>query len=423
MATVGFMTVADNAVAKPAPWAGVSIPVTHFFTSSAITTPYGAGYKITTNGSPDSSYHFIQVQNVPWLVGSAKCAIITGNFTQWDSFGDLAPTRRYIDAYVLSNDMTTVLGKSRLMDERDEIGVWHMRTAFISGLTTGTYVKIGIGKYDAWINDWKLTASMAGVTSSFPNAPAWPHENLGPSSITVHGNSNYVWTELSNDFSFSQNTQFASGIYYHARDPYVTYFGQYTPGDVVGIRYTDVCGQNYQMGSYMGSMTDFGIPDGASYWIVARYDAVIDFGWQSQNTQYIKVNQQVLSLPLYKSGQTYGSGVTTGNNDIGRYYDCWFSYGVRSTPANLLPPIEGGPVYRLRASDIGALITSPTGGAFTGHYDILVWNWTTGLWLMYQMGSPATDYVIPPVYLGDLSHFGFRIYLSGANGLITYNTS
>lgn len=89
---------------------------------------------------------------------------VKGYFRQSDTFSPgLQPGRRLVLIYVMySENINNIVKTAQVLDYTDGTD-WKYKDLSITGLTPGKLVKVGIGRPDAWVADWKLVAEWADI--------------------------------------------------------------------------------------------------------------------------------------------------------------------------------------------------------------------------------------------------------------------
>ena len=148
-------------------WYGCTIPDGHyvnFYELDYLGLP--GGHVDQYDDMSDYSYYMLGVSTETHAVGDSGMLSVSGYFRMWDDFTpDLEEGRRYVKVYALDEAATTVLAETVVLDHDDDPNVWEYRdNRILTGLTPGSTVSIGVGRYDAWeYNNWELMAEWAGV--------------------------------------------------------------------------------------------------------------------------------------------------------------------------------------------------------------------------------------------------------------------
>jgi hypothetical protein len=138
---------------------------------SEISTPYGDGFHVDTIGSSAYKYTFAGYYTGYFVADSSGEISGSGYFRQYDTFySSLQPGRRYLRAYALSPDLSTIEASYEILSSVDGIS-WHQRSFTISGLTPGSTYRVAFGRGDGWSYDWKLTAEWSQVSFDQPHVP------------------------------------------------------------------------------------------------------------------------------------------------------------------------------------------------------------------------------------------------------------
>lgn len=136
-------------------------PTGKFVDGNYITTPYGNGYRVDTEGSSQYGYTFYgHLSNrVTAIFGRVVGA---GHFRQSDTFyGSLPQGRRYLKVYAIDSS-GNIAGSTEVLNYTHGTS-WRYRTFTISGLTSGQRYWIAVGRGDSWSTDWKLAAEWANL--------------------------------------------------------------------------------------------------------------------------------------------------------------------------------------------------------------------------------------------------------------------
>ncbi|WXG44604.1 MAG: hypothetical protein WED04_11320 [Promethearchaeati archaeon SRVP18_Atabeyarchaeia-1] len=149
----------------------VTSPVGNYCNFYPIITPYGPGHHIDTNGSGGNpnNYAFYGCTLADYPVGNDGSLEVKGHFRQDDSLAPLLfPQRRLLWVFIMySGDNYTIVREQIVLNYTDGTG-WLYRDITINGLTPGSFVRIGFGRYNCWSTDYKLVVEWAGVEISSP---------------------------------------------------------------------------------------------------------------------------------------------------------------------------------------------------------------------------------------------------------------
>jgi hypothetical protein len=136
-----------------------------------ISTPYGAGIEINTKGNPDYGFDFFaRTKNAIQVPGDGKLNL---NFIvqYYDTSHELGVEDqvRYARMYILETDGVTIKAVADILRHKwdslggNKINEWYNVPMWIS-LTPYSYIKLGLGRRDAWSYDYQLTLRIAKVT-------------------------------------------------------------------------------------------------------------------------------------------------------------------------------------------------------------------------------------------------------------------
>ncbi len=141
----------------------LTIPSGKFVDGYTIINSYGIGYHVDTEGSSQYGYYFMGYSDYAVKSSSEGEISMSGYFRQSDTFSSSQqPNRRYLRAYVLSTDLTSIVTSVKVLDHNYGTS-WYFREFTISGLDSNQNYKIAFGRRDSWSTDWKLTSEWAGI--------------------------------------------------------------------------------------------------------------------------------------------------------------------------------------------------------------------------------------------------------------------
>jgi len=178
---------------------GTTVPPWHQFHFTTPTAEYPA-YKIDTVGiTGDYGFDMMGYSEQYFAVqggwgGTGGTITVSGSFLQFDTgFGGYPlEGRRMLQIYALDPIDLHIISQASVLDYQDDINTWYQVTEFtLGGLNSyaGDYVRIGIGRSDAWYTDWSLTASWSW--KSVDQVIKSPSTSCPDSSIT--GTTNNGW--------------------------------------------------------------------------------------------------------------------------------------------------------------------------------------------------------------------------------------
>lgn len=132
---------------------------------SVSTTPYGAGWSVTSGGGV-YDYEFMGwTSSRTWKVPGDGKITVSGAFLKYDNIPETNPwiNLSYVKVYVLNQAGTSILGSAYAATETDQRNVWYVRNITIAGLTPGENISIGIGRRDEGYVEYTFNAKWTGI--------------------------------------------------------------------------------------------------------------------------------------------------------------------------------------------------------------------------------------------------------------------
>jgi len=195
--TIGTQTITTTDVLDPAvsgtgetyvavcEYTSLTIPFNESVDFCMFKSEMGVAYHICSNVTPgyETQYEFMGLSLYTYEVSSSGGICIRGYFRFSDA---LLPywqgNERKLFAYVMDDNTSTILQKAQVLDYTFPMNVWHWRQMTLNGYSPGEIVRIGFGRYQAYVPAMnpptKLIAEWAGVEVIRP-------EDLPPAPPTV----------------------------------------------------------------------------------------------------------------------------------------------------------------------------------------------------------------------------------------------
>lgn len=152
-------------------------------------SPYGTAYHVDSQGTSngyDACYYLMGYYSAQIIVPLDGVLRISGYFLQHDLNPDV-PYGSPVKVYIMDSELDHPVAQIAVLDPNFERDVWHYRTCTFYGLTPGSIVYVGVGRYDDSNFNLMLTAEWASVSISHSNGIVY-NPGQGPLTLSIYGN-------------------------------------------------------------------------------------------------------------------------------------------------------------------------------------------------------------------------------------------
>jgi len=162
-------------------WTKATLPQGRYVNIAQTSTPYGDGILLDTIGYPgalDWNYTFFAYYDQIFTVPETGMIEIKGYFYYNDTSYVVTPSRKYIAAYLLQPDLSSIIKITRILDYvNDELpGIWYYRAFTIQDLTPGQQYRLAFGRFDHFGYERYIQAAWAAVDLAPPHLIRVPQD-------------------------------------------------------------------------------------------------------------------------------------------------------------------------------------------------------------------------------------------------------